>query len=91
VINIYTIIQARRFEYLFPAGKSLALLINKGERWKPEKFLDFFLEAVRREAMGDRKAFLFVRKLALMVSVPASREGFRRKFSGLRCALLFNF
>jgi hypothetical protein len=38
--------------------------------------LIFFREAVRREALGARKAFLFAIKLALMVSVPASREEF---------------
>jgi hypothetical protein len=91
VININTIIQARRFEYLFSAGnRGVSYQYGRGAK-TGKVFLIFFREAVRREAMGAGKAFLFAIKLALMVSVPASREEFRRKFSGFRCALLFNF
>jgi hypothetical protein len=91
VVNINTIIQARRFEYLFPDGNRWLFLSIRAGGENRKSFLGFFREAVCREAMGDRKAFLFAIKLALMVSVPSSRESFVRKFSGLRCALLFNF
>jgi hypothetical protein len=59
VIIINTIIQARRFEYLFSAGKSLAFLINTGGTRKPEKFFGFFLEAARRQLISEeRRSFL---------------------------------